>query len=307
MLLSVAVFSVACLFSCGKRDGVVEDGRRIDSVTAVETQYFDNEVYGTTGTYVEEKWNWDGDELFRIDYHGLHTYSENFFLDHRGRIYRTTVPAYSITCEYVYDGRNLESIEICRDGGSETLGLIVFERGDGRVISRIECKQFAEVDTTGIVSDIMNSPLRAIVGHDAAQRLSEVCRDVQAVGRKGAVETTYELTWVDDNVTHIVCRGDKGVREISLTYDDKSNPYSQLFGYRELTDPIYGFEMLSKNNVLTIRMPYGKIENQLFTYEYRYEKKYPVSRTLTYSYPTIGPNFDSVVCKHEKKEYYTYY
>lgn len=305
-LLLLTAFAVLAV-SCGKKEGVIDRDNRIDGVDAIESGYLDNQLYYSTGDFVEEDWHWDGKMMYRIDYRGDHPYSENFFYDGR-RLERTTVPAYGIRSEFFYDGRQLEHIDFFRNDSNYMT--VRFTHDDGQ-LSEIVVDYFSnEVDTSVVAVAMHSNPLAALLGAELASKLeAQSIERFCASNGKGVRtrQTRYELTWTDNNVTAIKCTDADGVRKIALTYDDKRNPYNQLFGYRELSDPMFGFEMLSENNITSIRMPYRFSANQLFSYSYEYDGSIPTKRTLTYSYPVVnGQNFDSAMYKYVKVETFKY-
>lgn len=298
--------ALLALFSCSKKEGAVDHRYRIDNIVAEENHYQDTLLFASIPTYLEEDWQWDGNELYRIDYLGDHAYSENFFLDNRNRITQTTIPAYNIMTVFHYDGRKLDRIDIYNH--NELYSDMRFVHNDKR-LDEIVCNYYmADTSNPALVKicDPIASLFKNKVGTIHAMESTKSIEKLMKANAKQTVCVHYSLTWDDDNVTAINCSGPDGTYAITLTYDDKRNPYSQLFGYREITDPIYGFEMLSENNILTITMPYKDINNQLFTYTYQYDGKYPSRRTLTYSYPSINATFDSVTYKYERTETFNY-
>lgn len=308
-LLTLAAI-VLLLASCSKREGVLDKKNRIDAVYVEERHYQDNNLYHNTGSYVEEDWHWDGKEMYRIDYRGEHTYSENFFYGSHRCLQRTTVPAYDIRSEFFYDGRQLEHIDFYREDDKY---LTVTFLHDDDLLTEIDCQYYqlaTEADSQIVAILHRHNPIAALLGAEVHSKLeAENAKRLAAQCKRGegSMLTRYELTWNDDNVSAIRCIDADGTRNIQLTYDDKRNPYRQLFGYREVTDPLFGFEMLSENNITSIRMPYGRNDNQLFTYRYDYDGDYPTARTLTYSYPTTNSvTFDSVTYKYEKDEKFVY-
>lgn len=307
LTLTVIVLLVA---SCAKREGVIDKKNRIEEVYAEERHYMDNNLFHSIESYVEEDWHWDGKEMYRIDYRGEHPYSENFFYGSHRCLERTTVPAYNIRSEFFYDGRMLEHIDYYRD---DEKYLTVTLLHDGENLTEIDCQYYSlstESDSEAVAILHKRNPIAALLGAEVHSKLeAENTKRLaaQCKSGKGPMLTRYELTWDGDNVSAIRCIDADGTRNILLSYDDKRNPYRQLFGYREITDPLFGFEMLSENNITSIRMPYGRNANQLFTYRYEYDGDYPSKRTLTYSYQTISVfSFDSVMYKYEKEERYVY-
>lgn len=279
----IALTLVFLLSGCSKKEGSISHREKIQTVTADEHHYQDDQLYYSLEEYVEEAWNWDGNELYRIDYQGQYSYSENFFYDRKNRLKSTTVPAYGIRREFFYSGKELDHIDTYKD--MRLVGRMSFTHTDG-VLTEIAVDRWLTDDADSVVDFIMRKSLGAWCSKSAS------CR--------------YQLQWNENDVVRIDCQGADTTYSISLTYDKKNNPYHQLFGYQELNDPIFGFEMLSQHNVETIHMPFGKIKDQLFSFQYKYDGNYPAERTLTYKYNTVSNTFDSVEYKVVKKEKYTY-
>ncbi len=304
MIVAVVAACAMLCVSCGPKEGVIAKDYKIDLIMAQDSHYVNDAPYFSTGDYVEQDWNWDGDEMYRIDYHGgEHPYQESFF--HEGnRIVRTTVPAYNIRVEYFYGTRQLEHIEVY--ASDELYSYMAFVH-DGQTLTDIVCHYFEVSDTNNAVLDRMSNPLRVLVGDEVAGCLEQNV----AVGAKGAKDGTksvrYKLSWNGDNPTRITCTDAEGEKVIYLTYEETDNPFYQLYGFRGLTDPIFGFGMLSRNNIRTIRMPYNRNKNQLFTYSYEYDGDAVAKRTLTYSYPSIEAlTLDSVMYKVVRTERFSY-
>lgn len=300
--LAVAILFVAC----EKREGVVPSKKKIDKVMAIENRYQDSEQIFMGDEYVAEQWTWDGNKVIRIDYRGENQYQENFFYDGR-KIIRTTVPAYNLRSEFTYDGRKLEKIDIYQyDNLAATMGFVHNDDGVSEIVYRcivfdsdMKCNVFAPL------------PLRVLVGSDAAQTIGRDVEKQMLLNRsaKSASELHYSLTW-DINHESVIGIAVSGNVEtpysISLTYDDKKNPYDQLFANHEFDESVFGFRMLSEHNVTSISMPFENRGVVDFKYSYTYEEDYPSTRNLTYSYFTMGVLFDTVTIRVEMNERYYY-
>lgn len=301
-IVALIVFSAA---GCSKKEGVVPADQKLDRVVASEASYHDAEQVMNTGEYVEEQWTWDGKRVIRIDYRGENQYSENFFHDGR-QIVRTTIPAYNIRSELSYDGRQLERIDIYR---RDKLAVsMLFSHHDDRM-TEIVCQYF-EVDSDMQGPVWVPMPLGAIVGDEMSKMIGDdVARQLKRVDIQGKAlrEVRYGLTWDgDDNVVRIDVSGAVESYAITLTYDNKNNPYDQLYAGHELNEPIFGFKMLSEHNVTSIRRPYDNHGTILFNYSYTYDDDYPASRKLTYSYRAMNALFDTITVRKEKTERYFY-
>ncbi len=127
----VIVIVLLLLQSCSKKEGVVGSRQRLAQIMFEETQTIGDVMIYDRPLSIGERWNWDGDELYRIDYSDESQFSEIFYYDRRGRISRTTVPAYKIERDFYYDGRTLERIKCYRDG--ELYCTVVFRHNDKHI------------------------------------------------------------------------------------------------------------------------------------------------------------------------------
>lgn len=124
----------------------------------------------------------------------------------------------------------------------------------------------------------------------------------QAKDDSHTVTEHYKLTWEDDNVTVVSCSIGDEHYEISLSYDDKNNPYRYLLGYHESDNFDHAFR-LSENNIVSITLPDTRIGASRYSYTYSYDGKFPTNRTLSYSYPSINTvTWDSVNIRCEMVE-----
>ena len=300
-------FFVAVLTAvgCGKKEGVVPSECKIDQVVASEERYQENELFYSTPEYVSEQWTWDDDAVIRIDYYLDNQYSEYFFYK-RNRIICTRVPAYDLRTEFQYDGRRLEKVEVYRK--DELAATMSFERDD-RVMSEIVFRRI-EADSNAEWPLWTPMPLRTVVGNDAAKAIGlDVAKQMQCghSTAKSGNEVRYKLTWDNGNVVRIDVSGNvENPYSISLSYDNKKNPYEQLYANHELNESIFGFKMLSEHNVTHIHMPYQNWGVTDFRYGYTYEGDYPLTRKLIFNYRTQSISFDSVTIRVEKTEKYVY-
>lgn len=303
ILSFVVVLLVA---GCGKREGVVPSQKRIDKVLAVENRIQESDTIFAGVEYVAEQWTWEGKKVIRIDYRGENQYSENFFHDGR-KIVRTTVPAYYLRSEFKYEGRRLEQIEVFRrDKLSATMSFIHDDDG----VNEIVCRRIV-ADSDMLWPMWTPMPLKVLLGNGVAEAIG---RDVaaqmkQTRSMKSAAEVHYALTWDKDHESVVSIAVSGSVEKpytITLSYDDKKNPYNQLFANHELNETIFGFRMLSEHNVTSIQKPFENNSEIDFRYSYTYDGDYPSSRKLNYKYLTRSVFSDSVTISVEKSEKYIY-
>ncbi len=282
---------VLLLASCGKRDGVLDSRQKIDYILSNETLTCDGEPYYSEDWHLSENWNWDGDELYRIDHYDFKQFSENYFYDSHNRISYTTVPAYKIRTDFIYDGKKLQRIECSRE---ETRLYHIDFHHDGKELVGMDLYRENVIEPDTAEEEALKASMSLVFGRDVARMI-----DVKGGGSKGVVK--YAFLWNDGNITRIECPEEGWSSEIE--YDDKRNPYSQLYGYSETNNSMYRFEMLSRNNILSLS------QNGLdYAFSYEYDKKdFPTQRTVTYSYYAINnTTWDSSLFIYTRTEKYYY-
>lgn len=300
------------LFGCTK-EGKVDSRQRIQSVYATETLLRDGSVVHNIPRYLSERWYWDNKEVYCITYSDNSTYNELFFYDNRRRIIRTMVPAHGISCTFVYSGRKLARIDCYQnDNWIETLQF----NHDGRTLVSIWRIPGPDADKTVPLLRLM--PLNVLIGNDftsvIAARKSPATIPAAKSAPAGQLSeppagaTVYEFTWSDGNVMSMNCLEPDGTSwQATMTYDSHRNPYREIYGTYELDDPIYGFQMMSKNNLSTLVLPLNNRENQLVNFDYEYQGDYPSSRRTHYSYTALNErDWQEQTCTYQKTEYFTY-
>jgi len=288
------------LTSCTRKEGVVDHQQRIDQIYASEKASLDGQLLYEYDNLLAEQWNWDGNELYRIDYQFSTTYSENIFYDSRNRIVRTTIPAYRQRNDFRYDGRQLSGID-CYEADS-LVSTLVFVH-DGKVLTEVQRYDYGSSAAKGL------NPLRQLLGADIASAI-EVGAQRHRAQTKGeaTVRTDFHFEWDDDdNVSRVSYNDGTQTQQIVLTYDEMNNPYSELYTNFMMEESLFGFAMMSRHNIVTMRMPYELQSDLLFTYTYQYEDDYPTMRHLHYSYSSMSEtDWTEALYEYDKTEVYSY-
>lgn len=295
--LSALALTALLLGGCAK-EGKPDHRQHLSEVYATELIEHDGEQYHYLDTYLAERWHWNDDELIRIDYSDDATYCEWFYYDTRGRIVRTEVPAYGIKNCFDYQGRKLARIDCYRhDELEKTLRFT----HDGTKLATLEIIPATGGAKAALPPEV--SPLRMLIGSEMAA-VVEAQAKMASAATKAPTATLYKFKWSDGNLVKMTCTEADGTTwEATMKYDDKRNPYSELWGYYEMNDPIFGFQMMSTNNLTQLVMPYQGNDNQLVEYIYTYDGKYPDHRTTTYSYVALSEQtWDEIVVTYTKEE-----
>lgn len=304
----IATILLSTAFSCGKKEGAPDTRSRINNIYSSERYTMGDVVLFEDQEHLSQQWFWDDDELYRIDYHENAPYSENFFYD-GDQIIRTTIPAYKLRNDFAYDGRRLSSIHTYR---ADTLIYTVKVSHDGKKLTAIDIHYEQNLSDKGYGLEMMPTmhPLRLLTGDAIAHMVADdACRlsRQRKATNNAEQDIRYEFTWKDDDVVAVDAIAASETWHATLTYDNKNNPYSQLFGYHLGHEAVWGFMMMSEHNVLTLTRPYENSNDQLFTYTYSYDGDYPSQCTLAYSY--LAPHnqtFEEVSYTVVRKERYEY-
>ena len=286
LFVAVVALTLSLGWGCSKKEGTPDNKQRIDYISVDEKATLDGQPLYQYDSIKAEKWNWAGNELYRIDYRYSVTYSENIYYDNKDRIVRTTIPAYRQRNDFYYDGRQLDRIETFVADTLSTVLIFVHTDGTLTQIDRVDYN-INQTPNTSTSQQLNNSTLSRLMGNDIAAALDVAASRRFAKSKAKTSTISYKLEWDDDdNLTHIAYNAADGEEHIYITYDDKRNPYSELYTSYNLDQTLFGFAMLSPHNVLTIRMPYGVHQELLFSYTYQYTDDYPTQRKLHYSYTT---------------------
>ncbi|MBR6331181.1 MAG: hypothetical protein IKR79_05995, partial [Bacteroidales bacterium] len=129
-----------------------------------------------------------------------------------------------------------------------------------------------------------------------------VCQ-LHAKATKAGQSIRMDLTWDGDNVSKITAVTPYGNATMTLTYDDKNNPFKNfgpMFGFYGETET--GVEFCNKNNIT--KMVISDIEggSDEENYTYTYDGQWPVSCTNMYSYEdeySRGTNSRTVYYEYE--------
>lgn len=272
LLITAVVASSVSLLSCSKGEGKIQHSRLIDHIMAKERVLADDDEYYVGPLYKSEQWNWDGKELYRIDYGGHMACSEIFYYNKRNRMIGTAIPAYDVRSEFVYDGKLIDSVLVYSKG--ELVGCMEFKHhGDDNKLSELKIVEFYDDDNTGMVAHLL--PL--VVGNDLTECIVAACDDepgrpMNAKAKQHDV-TTCLLTWTGDNVTEMKVITQSETVDYKLKYDDKYNPYCQMYSQMEMDDEfLYFLPASSRNNIVSATYSHsnqtkldGRIDN---TYVY---------------------------------------
>ena len=209
--------------------------------------------------------------------------------------------SYGERMTFTYDGKKLQKAELY-DGAATPYMTYEFEH-DGKKISSMT------VTMAGVYYDKKGAKVsrleHLLLGNIIPQTKSTdkfVCQ-LHAKAAKAGQSIRMDLTWDGDNVSKITAVTPYGNATMTLTYDDKNNPFKNfgpMFGFYGETET--GVEFCNKNNIT--KMVISDIEggSDEENYTYTYDGKWPVSCTNMYSYEdeySRGTNSRTVYYEYE--------
>lgn len=315
-----ALFAAAAallIFGACQKDGKYNPKEKISNVSEEYCSvysYFSGEEWVTdssiTPKHVSEQWTWDGKKLSQIAYIGYDYDDQGNMVpdgqdlvkfNYDGSQMTEITTSYGERMTFTYDGKKLQKAELY-DGAATPYMTYEFEH-DGKKISSMTVtmdeEYYAKKGTrVGRLEHLL-------LGNIIPQTKSTdkfVCQ-LHAKAAKAGQSIRMDLTWDGDNVSKITAVTPYGNATMTLTYDDKNNPFKNfgpMFGFYGETET--GVEFCNKNNIT--KMVISDIEggSDEENYTYTYDGQWPVSCTNMYSYEdeySRGTNSRTVYYEYE--------
>lgn len=285
------------LFVSCHKEGDLLNRCRINEIYSEREVYCDGNLLYTLPNNLVERWFWDGNELYRIDYYeDEDTYSENFFYNNRHQIVSTTVPAYDMYSEIAYDGKKLDHIDIYI--GNRLCSNLSFSHNKGH-ISHAVVNTYGDTKSPQLVRSVCHLS-SLILNPDVAQLLASRLSQPS----KGSVE--LDFVWDKDN---LVSMRDASGSGITYAYDPEGrNPFFNLLSLYELDNNVMEMEFrLLSRNLISRRTLFEGHDSTVTTWSYQYNNSnYPQVSFSECSVP--GVNYDTWdVAVYTTKDRRTYY
>lgn len=263
---------VASFSSC-KKEGVYKPKEKISRIY---------EHYSDGEKELREVWTWDEKKLQRIDHYsdgGDLSWSEEFTYNKKGQVERVDCYEDSEYTEYTYDGRKLSKATYYYRGSIETEHIY---KHDGENITEIEITYFDNKKRNSHLRDEGYNPLRMLLQGNNYQTLKNAIERIHT-----SIDiVTVKLEWEKKNVSKIEIIEGSYRFTADFKYDDKLNPFKNLFGLYVDGDVDEGY-LLSKNNVIEkhyTETSHGETYTGKREYSYSYDGKFPTVQRYTYSY-----------------------
>ena len=315
-----ALFAAAAallLFGACQKDGKYNPKEKISNVSEEYCSvysYFSGEEWVTdssiTPKHVSEQWTWDGKKLSQIAYIGYDYDDQGNMVpdgqdlvkfNYDGSQMTEVTTSYGERMTFTYDGKKLQKAELY-DGAATPYMTYEFEH-DGKKISSMTVTMAEDYyDKKGAKVSRLEHLLLGNIIPQTKSTDKFVCQ-LHAKATKAGQSIRMDLTWDGDNVSKITAVTPYGNATMTLTYDDKNNPFKNfgpMFGFYGETET--GVEFCNKNNIT--KMVISDIEggSDEENYTYTYDGKWPVSCTNMYSYEdeySRGTNSRTVYYEYE--------
>lgn len=315
-----ALFAAAAallLFGACQKDGKYNPKEKISNVSeeyCSVSSYFSGEEWVTdssiTPKHVSEQWTWDGKKLSQIAYIGYDYDDQGNMVpdgqdlvkfNYDGSQMTEVTTSYGERMTFTYDGKKLQKAELY-DGAATPYMTYEFEH-DGKKISSMTVtmdeEYYAKKGTR--VGRLEHLLLGNIIPQ--TKSTDKFVSQMHAKAAKSTESVKMDLTWDGDNVGKITAVTPYGNATMTLTYDDKNNPFKNfgpMFGFYGETET--GVEFCNKNNIT--KMVISDIEggSDEENYTYTYDGQWPVSCTNMYSYEdeySRGTNSRTVYYEYE--------
>lgn len=293
--------------SCSKeKEGKFNPKEKLKAVYQEYASYYGGELQSIDPKYMSEEWVWDDSQLDRILYYEQSVYepyedsdyveteqelvyTQLFTYDRDDRVVKSEVLGMvnmTTTCEY--EGKYLKSMTVMED--KETIASFLFNR-DGDKISSFDLTlsdSYFDMDKQARRQFERILPLRFILSPEQASAVLAVSQSSAAQaakrGAKGNTVLHLALGWADGNVIQITCDFMGSSILYAFNYDDKINPFYNLFETVSLANNSFlPFAAMSHNNVTGIAFVSqedGETFTETETYTYTYNNKnYPTSKS----------------------------
>lgn len=288
------ILSLACLSllaACSK-EGAPQKKGRIDQIFAEKQVLMDGVEQYTLPLRLVEQWNWEGNELYRIDYYeDQATYSENFFYNWRHQIVRTTVPAYDLESELSYDGRLLTCLSI-RWEGTEMLRYDLEHDKKGHVSCiRLWAASLASNEAFSLAQRRLGLDL----GPDCAHLLAS----------KSAGEVSeYHLSWDHDDLVLIEWADNR----CQFSYSQLKNPFHQLYSLYLLDNNLLNLDLtMMSEHCLTLKDEKSDTRTRQTSFNFQMgSHDLPSECRSEYSYQGFDSDFNIVSFTVRERRQYLY-
>lgn len=303
-VICLAAIGLIFSFNACKKDGVYNPSKKVSKI------YTEVYLYDSAGSVtcsipvLSENYTWDKNRLKELDsYIEGRQIGKQIFVYDGNRLARIdhVYPDYPTEIEYQtifsYEGSKLHKATILEEGDIEIEMEYIYDKNK---ISEIVYTIYNE----GLRSANILEPLKQVMDPNVVEVLSSdkeilACMEAKnGLTHKAGVETRKVfLEWEKDNISQIKVEDGHFTRNVSLTYDNKKNPfYSRPI--EDITEVSPAYSMFSyfcnKNNIVQMESTSPMGLTRTVSIEYEYDGSYPVKQTITP--PHADP--DDIIIKH---------
>ena len=319
--LFTALLATLCLFAACSKDeeGVYNPQKKIAKVyeSSMYVYSWYDEVNGewiadtnTEDKTLAESWEWDGKKLAKITYYEHSNVIEKadpvvsdvVTFTYDGKKVTRAEGGYEYVT-FTYDGKEIQRVDMFdKENPSTPMASFAFVHKDGKIV-KINITAEAEFDKKASAVNLEKILFRNILpdANNVDKVVSKINTTMLKSGAKAQMTIPFELTWNGDNVSEMSATmsmyGFAISAKMKYTYDDKNNPYQNFFfGMMNVMEE-GELVTLNKNNdtkMVSESTFMGQTDTEEMNYTYTYDGKWPVSRTLTYSYNNEDEGYASM-------------
>lgn len=267
----LAIACVAMLFSACQKEGVYNPSKKISKI------YF-TDANGNKA--LSQVWSWNKNKtLEKID-----NYSSNGSLSgtlnftyEKKRLTRMNNYAANAYIEYKYEKNNLKEANLYASG--TLMDTYSFTYDNGKLTKITD----TYVHSKAAGNEMEMSPLQFILPEEMYNVTAEARKQFQPDGSKATTVFTYELTWDGNNISKLVrtVSGSSANLTLEVKYDKYNNPFKGAFLNFYFEENVIDGNFC-KNNATRLETKSvtdgGNVTTNVYTYEYTYDGKWPVSR-----------------------------
>ena len=262
---------VAMLFSACQKEGVYNPSKKISKV------YF-TDANGNKS--LSQVWSWNkNNTLEKIENYSSNGTLANTlnFTYEKKRLTRMNNYTANAYIEYKYDKNGLKEANLYAGGTMLDTYTFTYEKGKLTKITD------TYIHSKAVDNDLQMSPLQFILPEEMYTATEEARKQFEPDNSKATTVFTYELTWDNNNITKLVrtMSGSSANFTLEAKYDKYNNPFKGAFLNFYFEDNVTDGNFC-KNNATRLETTSvtdgGNVTTNVYTYEYSYDGKWPVSR-----------------------------
>lgn len=233
------------------------------------------------GKSLSEVWNWDGKRLKAIEHHYtledyvLQYYTEVFDYNKKGQVIKVQSEEYGAYTDYIYDKHDrLYQTRTFENGIN--IANYTFEYDDNELSEIVLVLN----DSKSAAAKSIENPLRYVLPELSSMMTDKILNNASA--ERGS-RFEFDIDWIGQNISEIEMEYGNYTEKYYFKYDNKSNPFRNLFGL-EILEGLETESFASKNNVVEVtfvELYMGFSSSETENIYYTYDGKFPVTKSYS--------------------------